>query len=53
MTFISLVEKIVAEVTPQNIQLYINLLESVIAAAEKIEDAQNSTQTPPQNGSAS
>jgi len=51
MQLLSLVEKIIAEVTPQNIQLYINLIEGIIAAAEKIENAQN--QNPPQNGSAS
>lgn len=51
MQFLALLEKVIADVTPSNIQLYINLLDGILETAEKIEQAQN--QTPPQNGSAS
>lgn len=48
MHFLALLEKIVADVTPANIQLYIALLDNILEAAEKISESQN----PEQNGSA-
>jgi len=53
MQILALIETIAAQVTPANIQLYITLLDNIITAAEKIEDAISESKTPPQNGSAS
>lgn len=48
MHFLALLEKVMVEVTPSNIQLYITLLDNILEAAERISESQN----PEQNGSA-
>lgn len=51
MQFLALVEAIAANLTPANIEQYIDLVEKLIAVAQSIEASAKQSQTPAQSSS--